>query len=176
VITVSRSRFLSAPPPEVWRLVSSVERLPEWLTFAEAAETLEGEGAGRLQRIHGHWGKQRSEVDQRITGWEAPRRLEWRHEAERLDGKPSPVFARETRVEVRLEPEGDGTRVTLESAQVPASPLKGLLLRLLSRRQLGNAYTRSLERLDSVVSAVAPSKARVSQQQGAAAPTEHKPK
>jgi len=144
---------MPATSHEVWDLVSSVDRLPEWLTFSEAAETLEGDGVGRLQRIHGHWGKQRSEVDQRITGWEPPLRLEWRHEAERLDGKPSPVFARATRVEIRLEPEGEGTRVTLESAQVPASRLKGLMLRLLSRRQLGSAYDRSLERLASVVTA-----------------------
>ena len=153
MITVSRSRVMPATSHEVWDLVSSVDRLPEWLTFSEAAETLEGEGVGRLQRIHGHWGKQRSEVDQRITGWEPPLRLEWRHEAERLDGKPSPVFARETRVEIRLDPDGEGTRVTLESAQVPASRLKGLMLRLLSRRQLGSAYDRSLERLASVVMA-----------------------
>lgn len=153
MITVARSRSVPARPEAVWQLVSSVERLPEWLTFAEAAETLEGEGNGRLHRIHGHWGRQRSEVDQRITSWDPPRQLEWRHEAERLDGKPAPRFARDTRFQVRLEPDGEGTRVTLESVQVPASALKGLAMRLLSRRSLAGAYEQSLRRLDAVVSA-----------------------
>lgn len=153
MITVARSRSVPARPEAVWQLVSSVEHLPEWLTFAEAAETLEGEGNGRLHRIHGHWGRQRSEVDQRITSWDPPRQLEWRHEAERLDGKPAPRFARDTRFQVRLEPDGEGTRVTLESVQVPASALKGLAMRLLSRRSLAGAYEQSLRRLDAVVSA-----------------------
>lgn len=153
MITVARSRSVPARPETVWQLVCSVERLPEWLTFAEAAETLEGEGDGRLHRIHGHWGRQRSEIDQRITSWDPPRRLEWCHETERLDGKPAPRFARDTRFQVRLEPDGEGTLVTLESVQVPASALKGLAMRVLSRRKLAGAYERSLQRLDAVVSA-----------------------
>jgi len=152
MITVARSQSVPAPREAVWQVVSSVERLPEWLTFAEAAETLDGDGDGRLHRIHGHWGRQRSEIDQRITGWDPPRRLEWRHEAERLDGKPAPRFARDTRFEIRLEPEGEGTRVTLESFQLPASALKGLVMRALSRRQLARAYEQSLRRLEAVVS------------------------
>lgn len=151
MITVARTRSMPARPEAVWQVVSSVERLPQWLTFAEAAQTLEGDGDGRLQRIHGHWGRRRSEIDQRITIWDPPRRLEWRHEAERLDGKPAPRFARDTRVQVRLEPDREGTRVTMESVQVPASALKGLVMRMLSRRQLASAYERSLQRLDAVV-------------------------
>jgi len=152
MITVACSRSVPAPRDTVWQVVSSVERLPDWLTFAEAAETLDGEGGGRLHRIYGHWGRQRSEIDQRITSWDPPRRLEWRHEAERLDGKPAPRFARDTRVEIRLEPDGEGTRVTLESFQQPASALKGLVMRVLSRRGLASAYEQSLRRLEAVVS------------------------
>jgi Polyketide cyclase / dehydrase and lipid transport len=132
-------------------VVSSVERLPEWLEFAETAETLEGEAAGRLQRIHGHWGRHRSEVDQRIVAWDPPRLMAWRHEAERLDGRPSPQFARDTRFEVRLEPAAEGTRVALESVQVPASVPKGLLMRLVGGRKLGRAHERALRRLDALV-------------------------
>jgi len=152
MITVARSRSVAAPREAVWQVVSSVERLPEWLTFAEAAETLDGEADGRLHRIHGHWGRQRSEIDQRIISWDPPRRLEWRHEAERLDGKPAPRFARDIRFEILLEPDGEGTRVTLHSCQLPASALKGLVMRVLSKRELAGAYEQSLRRLDAVVS------------------------
>ena len=121
MMKVTRTAVVAAPPEAMWAVVSSVERLPAWLEFAEFAETLEGEAAGRLQRIHGHWGRRRSEVDQRIVAWDPPRLMAWRHEAEWLDGRPPPQFARETRFEVRLEPAAKGTRVTLESAQLPAS-------------------------------------------------------
>jgi uncharacterized protein YndB with AHSA1/START domain len=153
MMRVTRSRTVAAPADAVWEVVSSVDRLPDWLVFAESAETVEGEGPGRLHRIHGRWGRKRSEVDQRITAWEPPSRLAWTHEAERLDGRPAPRFARETRFEVRLEPEAGGTRVTLDSAQVPASALKGLVMRLFGGRELAQAYERSLRQLDAVVSA-----------------------
>lgn len=152
MMRITRSRTMDAPAEAVWEVVSSIERLPDWLVLAESAETLEGGGAGRLQRIHGHWGGKRSEVDQRITAWEPPRRLAWVHEAERLDGRPSPQYARETRFEILLEPEGGETRVTLESAQVPASVLKGAVMRVFGGRWLGQAYERSLRQLDAVVS------------------------
>ncbi len=153
MMRVTRTAVVAAAPEAVWEAVSSVDRLPEWLVFAESAETVEGTGAGRLHRIHGRWGSKRSEVDQRITAWEPARRMAWRHESERLDGRPAPQFARETRFEVRLEREAEGTRVTLESVQEPASALKGLVMRLFGGRELGQAYERSLRQLDAVVSA-----------------------
>jgi Polyketide cyclase / dehydrase and lipid transport len=161
MMKVTRTAVVAAAPEAVWAVVSSVGRLPEWLEFAESAETLEGEATGRLQRIHGHWGRRRSEVDQRIVAWDPPRRFAWRHEAERLDGRPSPQFARETRFELRAEPgpvagaSTRGTRVTLESVQVPASIPKGLLMRLFGGRELGRGYERSLQRLSTLVTAPA---------------------
>jgi uncharacterized protein YndB with AHSA1/START domain len=153
MMRVTRTAVIEAAPDAVWEVVSSVERLPDWLVFAESAETVEGHEAGRLQRIHGRWGSRRSEVDQRITAFEPARRLAWRHEGERLDGRPAPRFAAETRFEVRLEREAGGTRVTMESVQVPASALKGLVMRLFGTRDLARGYERSLRQLDAVVSA-----------------------
>jgi hypothetical protein len=48
----------------------------------------------------------------------------WRHVAERLDGKPAPVFARSTRFRISPEPHGAGTLVRLRSTQEPASAVK----------------------------------------------------
>jgi len=154
MMRVTRSRVIAAPPDAVWAVLSSVERLPEWLVFAESAEGIEGEGAGRLQRIHGRWGSRRSEIDQRLTGWEPPRRLAWKNEAERLDGQPAPRFARETRFAATLEECPEGTSVTLESVQVPASFARGVVMRLVGGRRLAGGLERSLQRLDA---AVAPS-------------------
>jgi hypothetical protein len=152
MMKVTRSKTVAAAPAAVWDVVSRVERLPDWLTFAEAAEILDGgDELGRVHRIHGHWGDRRSEVDQRITEWEPLRRLAWVHDAERLDGRPAPRFARSTRFEVRLDARPDGTRVTLESVQVPASVPKGLVMRLFGGRELAQSYERSLERLEAAV-------------------------
>jgi uncharacterized protein YndB with AHSA1/START domain len=152
MILIERSRTLEVSPDEVWEVVSSVDRLPEWLVSAERAELLEGNGLGRRQRLHGHWGKSRSEIDQRVVVWEPPRLFAWEHEAERLDGKPAPRFARSTRLSVAVEPDGAGSRVTLRSEQEPASAVRGLVMRLFARRKIAAMVEASLARLESVMS------------------------
>jgi uncharacterized protein YndB with AHSA1/START domain len=151
VIEILRDAHVSAPPEQVWPVVDDPGRLAEWFTFAERGELLEGEGVGRRQRIHGRWGKKRSEVDQRVVEREPDRLLAWRHEAERLDGKDAPRFARETNFEIRLEPEDGGTRVRLRSSQEPAGPLRGLVIRAFGRREIAQNMERSLERLAGAV-------------------------
>jgi len=154
VIEVTAERSVAAPPDAVWPLVSDPARLPDWFTFAERVEVLDGapEGPGQRRRQHGHWGKRRSEVDQVITRWEPPRTLAWRHEAERLNGKPAPRFAASTDFTIELVPDGAGTRVRLRSAQVPAGPLRGLAIRAFGRREVATALNDSLERLAEATS------------------------
>jgi uncharacterized protein YndB with AHSA1/START domain len=153
VIEVRAERSLPAAPELLWPLVSDPARLPEWFAFAERVEVLEGaDGAGQRRRQHGHWGKKASEVDQRITRWEPPRVLAWRHEAERLDGKPAPRFSASTEFTIELVPEAAGTRVRLHSAQVPAGPLRGLVIRAFGRRELARSLRESLERLAAATS------------------------
>lgn len=153
MIEVTRHITVPAPPGDVWPLVDDPVRLPEWFTFAESAELLEGEGMGRRQRIHGRWGNKRSEVDQVVVEHDPPRRLAWKHEAERLDGKPAPRFAAETVFTIELEPVGDRTTVTLMSQQVPAGVLKGLAIWLFGRREVTGHMDRSLNRLAELVRA-----------------------
>jgi uncharacterized protein YndB with AHSA1/START domain len=151
VIEIVRERRVEAPAKQVWELVDDPSRLPEWFTFAERVELLEGEGVGRRQRMHGRWGRKRSEVDQVIVEHEPARVLAWRHEAERLDGKPAPRFAADTRFTVRLDPEDGGTRVRLESRQEPAGAVRGLVMRLFGTREVSGHMERSLDRLQSIV-------------------------
>lgn len=110
-------------------------------------EVLAGSGLGRKQRLHGRWGRKRAEIDQVVTDYVPDRVLAWRHEAERLDGKPAPKFARETVFSIRLQPEGAGTRVRLESRQEAAGPVRGLLIRLFGKREVAGHMDRSLARL-----------------------------
>jgi uncharacterized protein YndB with AHSA1/START domain len=147
MIEVTRQAVLPAPPDQVWALVDDVDRLPEWFTFAERAEVLSGAGLGRRHRIHGHWGRRRSEVDGVVIAHEPGRLLAWRHEAERLDGKPAPQFARETVFRIELSEYEGGTLVRLVSRQEPASAVKGVVIRLFGRREVAGHLDRSLARL-----------------------------
>jgi uncharacterized protein YndB with AHSA1/START domain len=144
VIEVRAERSIAAAPDALWPLVSDPGRLPDWFALADRVEVLEGaDGPGQLRRQHGHWGRKRSEVDQRITRWDPPSALAWTHEAERLEGKPAPRFSASTDFSIELLPDGAGTLVRLCSAQVPAGPLRGVVIRAFGRREL----EKSLDRL-----------------------------
>jgi uncharacterized protein YndB with AHSA1/START domain len=148
MIDVSTARTIPAAPDDIWALLDDPARLGDWLAFAERGELLDGEGVGRRQRMHGRWGRRRSEIDQVVVEHDPPRRLAWRHEAERLDGKPAPRFAASTVFSMTLEPDGpQATRVTLRSQQEPASPLRGVVIRLFGRREVAGKLEESLDRL-----------------------------
>jgi uncharacterized protein YndB with AHSA1/START domain len=153
VIDVSASRTLAASPDAIWPLLDDPERMGEWFAFAERFEVLEGEGVGRRQRMHGRWGRKRSEIDQVLVAHDPPHRLAWRHEAERLDGKPAPRFAASTVFSATLEPDAAGTRVTLRSEQEPASRLKGIVIGLFGRREVAQKLDESLAALAAQVDA-----------------------
>jgi uncharacterized protein YndB with AHSA1/START domain len=147
-IVSSTERLIGATAERVWDLVDDPGQMGEWFAFADRMELLDGEGVGRRQRLHGHWGRKRSEVDQQVVAYEPQRRLTWIHESERLDGRPAPRFAAETRFTVDLQPAGAGsTRVTLETRQVPAGVAKGLVLRISGTRDVRRLMRESLDRL-----------------------------
>jgi uncharacterized protein YndB with AHSA1/START domain len=151
MIEIARERTIPAPAGRVWEVVSEAERLPEWYARAASVEVLEGTGLGRRQRLHNQWQGQDSEVDQLITAFEPQHLLEWRHEAERLGGKPAPKFASETVVRIELQAQGpDVTRVVLESRRLPADPDKEQAMRGNSD-YLGKMLETSLERLEQLV-------------------------
>jgi uncharacterized protein YndB with AHSA1/START domain len=148
MIEVQRERHIAATPEDVWAVVETPKRAPEWFAFAERVEVLDGpDGIGQRQRQYGRWGNRSAEVDREITEYDPPRAYAWRHVAERLDGKPAPRFAASTRFRISLEPSGTGTLVRLHGTQEPASALKGIVMRALGARDVGTRLTRSLDRL-----------------------------
>jgi uncharacterized protein YndB with AHSA1/START domain len=151
VIEIVAERTVPAPPEQVWPLVADPGELPRWFGFAERVEVLEGEGVGQRRRQHGRWGSKPSEVDQEVTAFEPPRRLAWRHVAERLDGRPAPRFAASTDFSIELAPDGPGTRVRLRSVQVPASHPRGLVMRAFGRREIAGRLEESLDALAQAI-------------------------
>ena len=147
MIEIVRESRVDAPVETVWAVVSDAGRAPEWFTFADRVEVREGEGVGQLRTQHGKWGSKKAEVDQEITGFEPNRLLAWRHVAERLGGKPAPKFAASTEFRIELEPAGTATTVRLRSQQVPASPLKGWVMKLFGTKDVAKNMERSLVKL-----------------------------
>jgi uncharacterized protein YndB with AHSA1/START domain len=144
---IAREAYVDGPPEGVWDWIASVDRMAEWLTFADRVELISGTGVGRRQRLHGQWGGKRSEIDQEVTEYDPPRVLAWRHLAERLDGRPAPRFARSTEFRIVLAGAGDGTQVRLESRQEPVNWIGGVAMRLFGAREVSGHMKRSLQRL-----------------------------
>jgi uncharacterized protein YndB with AHSA1/START domain len=149
MIEVVRQRRVDGAPADVWAVVTDPDQAPNWFTFAERVEVLDGSagGVGQRQRQYGRWGKRQAEVDREITEYDPPHGYAWRHLAERLDGKPAPRFAQSTDFQIQLEPAGDGTLVRLCSRQEPASAVKGLVMRAFGSRDVASQLDRSLTRL-----------------------------
>ena len=144
---IVREQLIPAPAAQVWPLVDDPVRMAQWFAFADRMELIEGTGLGRRQRLYGHWGSKRSEIDQQIIAYDPPSRLAWRHEAERLDGKPAPKFAAETVFTIELVPSNDATLVRLSSAQRPAGLFQGLVMRAFGSREIAKLLDQSLNAL-----------------------------
>ena len=147
MIEIIRERTLAAPVERVWDVIEPVEGLPEWFTGSETAELLSGQGLGRRQRLGGRWGRRRFEIDQTIIVHEPLKHLAWRHDAERLDGKPAPRISRETEFHLVLWPVRAGTRVRLVSRHVPGNAFKALVLRFTAAGRIARMMEASLDKL-----------------------------
>jgi uncharacterized protein YndB with AHSA1/START domain len=156
MVEFARTRRIAAPPERVWPFVDDVTAWPRWFTEAERGEVLSGVGEGRRQRMYGHARGKATQIDSVVTVYDPPRRLEWHHEAERVDGKPgSVVFARDATASVTIEPDGSGSRVTYRLVADPGSLLNTFMLRVMAPRPIAKSFETSLERLAALAEAPA---------------------
>jgi uncharacterized protein YndB with AHSA1/START domain len=141
---VSRSRTIGASPERVWELVSDPHSLPRWWPRIKRVEDVQGKGdrarwTAVLETERGAGVR----ADYRCAGSTNRRRFAWTQD---LDGTPFERILRESRVEIRLEPEGaDATQVRLSSEE----RLRGLS-RLGSSMMRGATRKRLDEALDGI--------------------------
>jgi carbon monoxide dehydrogenase subunit G len=140
--TARRSRTVAAPPERVWEVVGDPHHLPRWwpkVTRVEAVtddhftEVLSTQD-GRLLR-----------ADFRVVDSRAPERRAWEQE---LDGTPfERVFAAAS-TEIKLLPDGDGTRVTVVVRQQVrgSARLGGFMV----RRATGRVLDEALDALEAL--------------------------
>lgn len=142
---VSRRRRLEASPGDIWRVVSDPYHLPRWWPRTQRVENVTS-GAPKGRK----WTQVLETRDGR--GVRADYRCVSAAEGERyvfeqlLAGTPFDRILREARTEIRMQPERDGTRVTMTAEQ----RLRGLsrLGGLMMRRAMGRTLTEALNGLE----------------------------
>jgi uncharacterized protein YndB with AHSA1/START domain len=142
-VIVTRSRTVPVAPDVVWQLLAEPRRLARWWPRTERVKGITATGwttvlrSPRGRAVRADW---RLEEDER------PVRRAW---AQELEGTPFAKVLAERRVEARLEPAGDGTRVTLELRQRPRGRSRFGALQL--RRAAGKELDEALDGLERVL-------------------------
>jgi uncharacterized protein YndB with AHSA1/START domain len=138
---VTRELTVTAPPDDVWQLVSDPESLPRWWPQVVRVEDAAGEAwtnvlstpRGRVVR-----------ADFTRTAIDAPRRIAWRQEL--VESPFERVFA-SAETEVALSEDEGGTRVRLTADERLRGRFRlgGFIVRRAARRRLDDALA-GLER------------------------------
>lgn len=129
---VSRTRTLEAAPAEVWAIVGDPGQLWRWWPRVDRVESVDSAGFTEVYKTK----KNRTvRADFRIAALDQEREI---RVVQQLEGTPfERIFAKAGK-RCLVEPEGTGTRLTVELTQTPAglARLGGLMVRKAMRRQL----------------------------------------
>jgi uncharacterized protein YndB with AHSA1/START domain len=146
---VTRRRTVSAPPGDVWALVSDPYNLPRWWPRTSRVENVDRKSGGRrsqwtkvLETAEGRGVR----ADYRCLSSAEDERYVWEQE---LEGSPFARHLRSSTVEIALRPDGEGTAISLTSAQT----LRGMS-RLGSPMMRGGQGKILDEALDGIEAAV----------------------
>jgi uncharacterized protein YndB with AHSA1/START domain len=143
VPTTARTRTVAAPAGEVWELIADPNHLPRWWPRVTRVEGVERDAFtkvfasrnGRLVRADFH-----VEADEQALT------LHWEQQ---VQDTPFARVLSAARTELRLEPAGGGTKVTIELRQ----KLRGLFTNLGAsrvRRAAGNVLDEALDGLERI--------------------------
>lgn len=109
--TARRSVTLDAAPEDIWAIVADPHHMPRWWP---RVRRVEGVGEDGFTQVLGTDKGKSVRADFRVVDVEAPHRMRWEQE---LANTPFERILAAARTEVRLEPAGAGTKVTLELVQ-----------------------------------------------------------
>jgi uncharacterized protein YndB with AHSA1/START domain len=134
-VIVTRARTLPAAPEAVWAVVGDSRSLARWWPRVERVKGITDDGWTTVMRSE----RGRAvRADWHLEEQEPPRRRAW---AQEVEGTPFAKVIAERRVEARLEPAGDGTRVTIELRQSGRGMARfgRFMLRRAARKELDGA-------------------------------------
>lgn len=138
---VRRSAHIAAAPKKVWRVVSDPSALPRWwprVLRVEGVERTTNGARSQWTKVLGTREGRGIRADYRCLHSTNEQRYVWRQE---LEDSPFARHLSASETEILLEPDGDGTRVTLISRQSlrGLSRLGGPLMRGAAKRLLDEA-------------------------------------
>jgi carbon monoxide dehydrogenase subunit G len=135
VPTTRRTRHVGSDREAVWRVVSDPDHLPRWWPRVSRVEDV---GPERWTKVLGTAKGKSVRADERLVENDPLERRVWTQD---LEESPFERMFREVTTEVVLEPDGDGTRVSLALHQRlrGVNRLGGFLLRRASGRVLDEA-------------------------------------
>jgi len=137
---VSASAHLEQPPERVFEFLADLRNHWRLTQRLAALETLDGDGAGGRVRIGGPLGLSRV-ARTRVVGMDPPRALHGQaHVGRRTVGL----------VHWRIEPNGQGSHVTLSAVVERATRLDRLILAVGGRRLLARAFADAVAQLGRV--------------------------
>jgi uncharacterized protein YndB with AHSA1/START domain len=126
---------VAVPPPDVWDVIADPHHLPRWWPGVVRVE--DASAIAWTKVLSTDKGKTvRADFTRELA--EEPHRLRWRQE---LLESPFERLLRESSIEVGLEPDDGGTRVSLTAVRKlrGISRLGGFMVRRATRRQLDEA-------------------------------------
>jgi uncharacterized protein YndB with AHSA1/START domain len=133
--TIRRSRTLRASPQELWTIVGDAHHLPRWWPKVTRVESVDDDSFTEvLQTTKG----KPVRADFRVVSSDAPSLRRW---AQEVSGTPFERILARSETEIRLEPDGDLTRVAISLAQRPRgiALLGSFMVRTAAGRQLDEA-------------------------------------
>lgn len=130
-----RSRTVSVAPQEVWKLIEDPHHQPRWWPGVRRMEGVEDD---RWTQVHYTKKNRPVRLDFTLLASEPPWRRMWEQE---VMGTPFERVLQQAVTEIVLEPEGVGTKITIEQRQQLRgySRTGGFLLRRATRKKLDEA-------------------------------------
>jgi carbon monoxide dehydrogenase subunit G len=143
VPTTRRSETIAATPEQLWAIVGDPHHMPRWWPYVKRMETVDP--AAFTQVLATAKGKS-IRADFHVLESVAPQVRRW---AQQLDNTPFERILAKAETEVRLEPDGARTRITLTQSQ----RLRGLAAfgPFIVRRATRKVLDEALERLRGLV-------------------------
>ena len=140
--TARRSRTVAAPPERVWEVVGDPHHLPRWWPKVTRVEAVTDE---HFTEVLSTQDGRSLRADFRVVDSRAPERRAWEQE---LEGTPFERVFSAASTEVKLLPDGDGTRVTVVvHQQVRGSARLG---GFMVRRATGRVLDEALDALEAL--------------------------